>query len=624
MVNRQLTAIDMTDDKNITISGKRPNLGFVVPPQNTNIEHDFLTNSKDAKDWFAGLPLANTGETAKQIYQALKDFNSIKMSDTVRAQIIEMFREPSTYIRKNLEKHYIEIGFPLNKKGVQASQLAIELDNELCLSYKIIADSILTNDQQNFDSNLLVITLHRALYYLFHTLFQTAIIYQPWAEGIWREIHTIYAYASLNHIHQIPIKDGKNQKKTTTIEDLYKSCVLFSTANPARLRQTQIRQLFLKIPEWTNLISIEKLDEDNAITAGQFFLDLGSDDEPHRNLQEVANKSRSERIIDINKLLDQLHKDFEQAPWDIANFTDQEIDKLPKSLIRMLIKGWMKPMERRFARTRLNFELRVIVGLYNIHRMLEAMVENKLNGQNGDESLPPVGELLNPHKKQSLVFDDRFSSLSLSNIDDNDSLLSDSVFSSNSLGDDTQTTQWMNTLPPEVTDDMFCVLTCNESAEGYCLVWKGDHPPKVKVGELVGIQSATDSTQFALGIIRWLKQGKDSGLRLGLHIQSSGCQSVSVVSIDKKVLRKNRTRYHCLLLTNKEHNSNIHQLVTSAINFQVGTIFNMEIGEEVYPIKLQKLMASNGAFAQYEFTYIDQEEDSQGKTDDFSELWSSI
>jgi len=602
---------------------KNDNFGFTVPKALTNKEHSFLTDSKAAKDWFDGLPMANAGETAKQTYQALKEFNRLDIPNKIRAQIIEMFRPPIAFIRENLERHYIEIGFPLNIKGTQSSNLAIALDTELSISYKIIANNILECDAESFDKNLLIITLHRISHYLLNILLQTAIIYQPYRKGAWKEIHSIYAYASMNKIHQVGIKDSKRPNFISSIEDVYKSCLLLATANPTRLRQSQIRQLFLKIPEWTSLINITIPDKDNSISSGQFYLELNSDEEPHRNIQNSANKSRSERIVDMNNLLDKLHDDFEQAPWDISNFQSSETEKLPKSLIRLLIKGWMKPKDRQFARTHLNFELSVIVGLYDIHRMLNALSIDSSDKAIVEKTRQDMFD--NTHSSKKHLLNNQFDNLSLSSIDEDDSSLTDSHLSSQFNNKEPKDTDWLNTLPSEISEDLFCVLTCNESTEGYCLFWKGDKPPKIKVGELLGIQSTSTPSVFSLGVIRWLRQGKDNTLRLGLHIQSASCRAISVVSIDKKQLRKNRPRYQCLLLGSKEAETKIFQIITSAINFQLNTIFNMEIDNKVFPIKLLKLVESNGAFALYEFVYIDQQVDEEPKdSDDFNDLWSSI
>lgn len=50
----------------------------------------------------------------------------------------------------------------------------------------------------------------------------------------------------------------------------------------------------------------------------------------------------------------------------------------------------------------------------------------------------------------------------------------------------------------------------------------------------------------------------------------------------------------------------------------------METENAVYPIKLLRLVESNGAFAQYEFNYIDTEEEKETEQDDFNDLWPSI
>ena len=145
--------------------------------------------------------MANIGETARRVFNTLIEFNRIEIPDLLRAKTVEKFRPPVEYITTNLLKYYVDVGLPLSSKGWKTASLARELQKELAISYKIIVERMISGDSGDFDRRLLVIALHRTLYYLGQSLLQNALVYTTWPEGIWREINCLYSYASQNRIH---------------------------------------------------------------------------------------------------------------------------------------------------------------------------------------------------------------------------------------------------------------------------------------------------------------------------------------------------------------------------------------------------------------------------------------
>ena len=121
------------------------------------------------------------------------------------------------------------------------------------------------------------------MHYLGQLLLQNALVYAGWPEGTWREINAIYAYASQNRIHQIPVKaeDGRSGTPNTTIEDLFKGLMLFASATPHRLRQSHAKLLFAYLEPWSAYTMI--LTDDDGGTSEVYegyHLWLESSDQP--------------------------------------------------------------------------------------------------------------------------------------------------------------------------------------------------------------------------------------------------------------------------------------------------------------------------------------------------------
>ena len=114
----------------------------------------------------------------------------------------------------------------------------------------------------------------RALHYIGEVLLQNALVYSAWPPGTWREINAIYAYASQNRIHQIPVKaeDGRSGTPNTTIEDLFKGLMLFASATPHRLRQSHAKLLFAYLEPWSAYTMILTDDDFATIVAAVICL----------------------------------------------------------------------------------------------------------------------------------------------------------------------------------------------------------------------------------------------------------------------------------------------------------------------------------------------------------------
>ena len=61
---------------------------------------------RDLKRWIAGLPKANIGETARQLYQSLVELNQFLTPSENRLQLLELLRPEVSFVCQHLERHY--------------------------------------------------------------------------------------------------------------------------------------------------------------------------------------------------------------------------------------------------------------------------------------------------------------------------------------------------------------------------------------------------------------------------------------------------------------------------------------------------------------------------------------
>lgn len=603
-------------------------LGLRVPQQTQAPADSFLTDAKHTDAWFASLPMANIGESARRIFNALVDCNRMEMSDVMRARATEQFRKPIDYICNNLERRYTQLSFPLSARSRKTASLARELNVELAVAYKIIVERMLGGGKQRFDEKLMVISLHRALFHLGQVLYQSAIVYSPWPPSVWREIHGIYAYAAHNEVHDVPVKDSIHGQggQSSSIEDLYKSLLIFAVTDPLRLRQRQITSVFQQIGGWAPRARIQLPGGENKNNKGRFNLDLWSDMPPVHNALSPPARNRRVRILEMRGLIRSLREDFE-PPANDATAENQDNKKSAYELIRMLISSWSYPSDRRFVRTHLNFELQLEVGLNSV---FDAMSQSqrkappKTQQPRGRSSgLQTNSSPLVPSWAASMPRDIVLAPLDSELTSDPIPATSPSPFTNNGTAI-TDHYALDYEVPVEEEPEPQPVHTINESAGGYCIRWPNASVPKVKVGEVIGIQSTSTSQQYGIGIVRWLKQDPARDLEVGLEIISPRCQTATIWTKKTKSNAKNSLRYNCLLLPESNRGAADNHLITTASEMEIGSEIWLERGGENRLIRLVRMVEASGLFTRYSYRYTNLDGEGADNTRQFDDLWSNL
>ncbi len=161
-------------------------LALRIPERSAASVDTFLSKPKEVEEWVKRLPMANVGETSRQVFKTLVEFNRLEISSPTRIKVAELFRQPVSYISNNLRKYYFDVSFPLSAKNRKIAVLSRELYSELAITYKIFIEHTISGKSKKFDKKLLIISIHRVIHYLSLTLFQSVIIYDPYPKQIWQ------------------------------------------------------------------------------------------------------------------------------------------------------------------------------------------------------------------------------------------------------------------------------------------------------------------------------------------------------------------------------------------------------------------------------------------------------
>ncbi len=447
-----------------------------IPPQKADPAKRFLTDPKAVTAWLEDLPLANIGETARLVYRALADLTHLEVPDLPRVRVAEELREAVRFLGRNLLPRYVDAAFPLPTKTRKIALLNREIHGELATAYKIVLLHQSKLPAPKLDRKLVALAAARALRYLQAVSLHSALIYEPPPPGTWREIHEIFEFIRRLGLDEVAVGDGvEPQPGSATPRDLYLRALLFSLVPPYRMRQRDMLSLADLLPAWAPLARLLPLSEARASSASVVVPTAADEPPSYRaaNGKEPAAATYALITHEIGEVLRRMIEGSTAEPTQSLGAL-----KASKSLLRQLIQAWGAGPTRRFVRTRLNFDLDLVIGMDNVHALLYSL---RNRPDSDDQAVTPeqveedsVLEELTAFTA-SIRVDSEPSALDMSLAED------DSIFFfAQAPRTDTPPrvesafapTAAAKALPAE-PPPTFHLRTINESAGGYCLSWAG-------------------------------------------------------------------------------------------------------------------------------------------------------
>lgn len=597
-------------------------------PERTPLpDGSFLMNPKEVEEWISGLPMANIGETSRQVFKTFVEFNRREIPNVSRLKISEQFRRPIGYISDNLKRYYYESAFPLSAKSRRIAVLNRELYMELAIAYKIFIENELAGTEGKPDFKLLVVAIHRAMSSLLSVLYQSVIVYDPFPAGVWREIHSLYAYAEQNEIHEQTVRTGGEVGFDSTVCDLYNQALLFAISSPYRLRQREIEYTYNHLPEWASQLTLGRPDAKGQ--SDTLFISRLDTDAPPSHIKQqrepVGARCRQLNTRLLIRMLKGLFDDLPQEYNQTELLTTEEL--ISKHLLRKLIKVLRATPKRQFVRTKLNFELRTVVGISDIHALLnETQKELTEESESSEDdwfigSKEEKSSFNTPHQNSPGSSDP---TLELVDGPTEETIV---ITGTNPVYyDEKQSMDWTTDADQQETS-FFACKTDNESAGGYCVLWHGPNAPKIKNGEIMGFQSFSEKHQFGIGISRWLKNIPGQGLQVGMELVSLNSTAVSASFAEPDEFSSGPQR--CLLLPEVTRLGQPATLIAPPLPFKVDDLVLIDNRGEQQLIRLTRIQESTGAFSQFQFMREDHpkrenNEEIGGGDTDFENIWTTL
>lgn len=609
-----------------------PDLG--TPVRKPADKTGFNTQPRKVDEWLEGLPRANVGECARQIFTVLTSTNRQQFKYRHRIHLLETLREPVAFVSTQMRKHFIGSTFPLPERAHQIASATRELNAGMATGYKIAIEDLVNSSLLMTDNRTLLTLMHRAISYMTQVLLISYQAYSEFPAETWAALHRLYAFAEQKKLHRVPVADEQHQHiNKSTVENEYVRALLLFLSSPYHLRHGEIGNVHINLERWfthTRLRNFTGKEEKG------FVIDLDTDVPPRvMALVDTSAARKSWRILDTENIIGVLKKEMERSAETVSNTLitmGMEDAALPQDLLAKLINAWDAQTKRRFSRTKRNEPVRAAVGMSAIHCGL-------LRQTRADNA---AGRVFARHGRalQAMFADTaHFEAQEVKDVNIEEPDVWESVFNrdvpadrGNLLGetptkaeDSGERQMDMGTVSQECKVDGWTIL--NESAGGLCIQCREDCMSRVQVGELIGIErQAEERTHWLLGMVRWMRSVGNEGVEAGVMLLAPNAIPIGIALSVDAASAKHYQRG--LLIPGSAASGNKASLVTPAHPFRSGAIVKVFFLGKETQARLGKQIANSGYCAQFHFDVVsslNRRAVGEDKPDDeFGDVWTSI
>ncbi len=585
-------------------------LGLGIAERSKPDKDAFDYRAASTERWVQDLPMGNIGETARLVYEALCEVNRLAIAWKERYRFLELLRSPINYVQTSLNTRLVNTTFPLPEKAQRIANLSQSLSNEMALGYKTAIEEMLGSSFLSRDNKALTVMIHRSIRYLSQAMLSSYQTYRPHPENSWRELNALYLYAEHKDIYHDRVSDPLNDLlPESSIARVYKQILLLALASPYRLRQGEAEVVYNALARYATHAHILPYS-DPAATEVLFSIHISTDQAPDYLVfnHEDCNKELC-RLVDTRELSQHIYTELEQRQGFMGS------GQIPKELVVRLIRAWGIAPKRSFARNeRSASDITTVVGLTTLYRAL-AHAQGSSNTQMHRARFNSRSVVGVSQPTTDDVWDIRGSKSIQQDYDHY-----------KSLTDPDDIPRVESSIPT------YTWQILNESAGGYRLALASNENAGVKVGELIGVNRNNDSRSWETGVVRWLRQGSDERMEIGVQVLAPNATPVLVNN--ERASGKAAESQYGLLLDEIPAIKQPGSLITPTLLFKKGNELSVNAPSLQTNLILQEKLQDSGAFAQFAYnpkeqqrpttTHGNKSADNETGSNGFSQIWDEL
>lgn len=459
------------------------------------------TDPKQASAWLATLPLGNSGEAAREIYQALYTVNRLELRVQNRLDLMAMYDRAGATVSVGLQSYLLHEVPPLGPKKRQLAEFLRRLHIEMAYGYKCCLRDLSRARLSLRRKGRSALCIERALFHLSEVLLRSYVVYLPYPAGIWREIHELYRLAESLAIADNALDVGADgAERATSIGERYVQTAMLGLTNPYQLPHDAARQVDVFLARWGMLATIAPRAA-QADVAGRFLIDLESDAPPAPLAKSRQRLGENARLLDAHLLLQTVQRfaaRLEQGEQvERLELGVDCLDSACADLLQRMIRAWGEIARRRYARRQQSSSVFLCIGLNSVHYYA--------NGQRPFASYVESLTRSDPPLPRAQSADMAFIEL--------DDLHAEGDSAPPPEMSETNTTQTRRIHRWQLRDI---------GPQGMSLTRYSDAIAPTRVGDLVGVQQPADLGRWRVAVVRWVKTPEVNSLEIGIEMLAAG------------------------------------------------------------------------------------------------------
>ena len=315
---------------------------FDPPSVKPRAAPDFTDSSGCAK-WLQSLPLINVGPSHVRLLAQLDELNAYSIAPAERLKILELLREPVSFVQKEHSKKFSSRPAPLTKPereilhSVQALWDALSYGYQHCL--KAVAGGASATSAALIGQRVLWCTGQKMVAY-----YQA---YQDVSEREWKQLHSVYAFVEDRGVAGGEVAHPAHKGRQTTCTETYAQVLLIDLANPGKLTPRQIELISLWLERWTPKVTIGRTPAAAGDGVAPLVIDLSSAAGASRRMPE----GDTIRVLDIHELGSSVRKRvglLRKGETPAALGLGEDVTApLAESLLTMLYRRWCEDKQSR-------------------------------------------------------------------------------------------------------------------------------------------------------------------------------------------------------------------------------------------------------------------------------------
>jgi hypothetical protein len=589
---------------------------LAIPHQAPNTRVAAFFNAAKLKTWLEALPLGNPAKTAQDLLAALQQVNQTEAPVHQRFYFLEQCRPLIADLMETLHKQYATAAIPLADKSLAAAELAHSLLNEMAYGYKAVLLATSDAPANETTRNMLIASALYAMHHLARLLVDIYSLYGPPPKALWLELHQIYRYAEKQGFLAVSLPQQGKGSGIRSIDHTYRRIIMLALANPYRLMQGEVLQVFRELDKWANNCRILPLAV-GTTPNGNLYLDLDKDEAPcYAPINKRMQPPGDGRILEISGVLAAL----EQRTKELVNASKSESGQLDlagrklRNMYKRLADAWGIRIERLSDRKPRSIPVEIAVGISVAHHFAgngapftpetsELELRKGKLGKKGQE-LSLLGEndtpWVNEQQGQRLstgIVQPRTSQFESEAAKGKDIWVK--IYSTQAHFEHQQKGNASPTI-----ESTHCQLR-DESRGGMAISCKRGHGVRLIPGEVIAFKSehAPTADDWSVGVVRWLRTTAQEKLELGIGLLADDTLPVATRGV--KGVGKDSEYFRSLLIPKLDPTQYPTTLLTPATVYDVDSVIFVNTGTQLFYAQLTRLVDATNAFSQFQFQIVD-------------------